>query len=122
MVEPGLTDKYRVERVDGRPIEWCFVLEVQDPLARMAITHYAVLARGAGKEQLAQDLFNILHEYAEKMKVPPEQERIKWVRCWACGGSGWTQDEYGDVSCSVCQERGELLVPADTEHTGTDEV
>jgi len=115
MVEPGLTDKYRVERVDGRPIEFCFVLEIQDPLARMAIAHYAVLARGANKERLAQDLCNILCEYAEKTQVPPEQERTRWVRCWACGGSGQTQDRYGVVPCTVCNTRGELLATTPEE-------
>jgi hypothetical protein len=60
----GLHQKYRVERIDGRdkpggdkPGARYFVLDyAHDPLAHTALGFYAVLAREAGYEALADDL------------------------------------------------------------------
>lgn len=52
----GLIDKYRVERTDGKPVNWCFVLEDKDPLAIPALRAYAEAAKAAGYEALWGDL------------------------------------------------------------------
>src|SRR5687767_1041244 len=52
----GLIHKYRVERVDKKPVAWCFVLEGKDPLAIPALRAYALAARAKGYVPLADDL------------------------------------------------------------------
>lgn len=52
----GLIDKYHVERTDGKPVIWAFVLEDTDPLAIPALLTYADMAEGAGYLDLASDL------------------------------------------------------------------
>jgi hypothetical protein len=52
----GLFDKYRVERRDGRPVTWCFVLEDTDPLIGPALVAYAAVAYEAGYQKLCRDL------------------------------------------------------------------
>lgn len=37
----GLYGKYRVERVDGKPVEWAFVLNDTDPYTPFALLAYA---------------------------------------------------------------------------------
>jgi hypothetical protein len=54
--ERGLFEKYRVERVDGKPVKWSFVLEDTDPLAIPALSAYATAARMAGYGRLSFDL------------------------------------------------------------------
>jgi hypothetical protein len=65
----GLVGKYRVDRVDGKPLAGgCFVLEYGDPLAVAALEAYADAARGAHYLQLARDLDAIvarMKEYGE---------------------------------------------------------
>lgn len=39
--EQGLYGKFRVARVDGRPVEWAFVLENTDPFTPEALLAYA---------------------------------------------------------------------------------
>lgn len=53
----GLTGKYLVERVDGKPVNWCFVLQDTDPLTPVALSAYEGAARAAGYGKLADDLF-----------------------------------------------------------------
>lgn len=52
----GLIGKYHVERTDGKPVEWCFVLQDTDPLAIPALIAYADAAEAAGYGPLAADL------------------------------------------------------------------
>ena len=52
----GLIRKYDVQRVDGRSVQWCFVLEDTDPLAAVALRAYAEAAEEAGYRELAGDL------------------------------------------------------------------
>ncbi|HXG72808.1 MAG TPA: hypothetical protein VNJ04_19610 [Gemmatimonadaceae bacterium] len=56
MSEQGLYRMYRVERTDGKPLGWCFVLQDTDPLAIPALLAYAAAARKAGNASLADDL------------------------------------------------------------------
>jgi hypothetical protein len=58
----GLTKKYEVIRADGKPVEWCFVLEDKDPLAIPALESYARAAMQAGYERLATDLLDKVDE------------------------------------------------------------
>jgi len=52
----GLIEKYRVERTDGKPVRWCFVLEDTDPLAVPALQAYAKAAEDSGYRSLAVQL------------------------------------------------------------------
>lgn len=52
----GLIEKYQVERTDGKPVRWCFVLEDTDPLAPAALRAYASVAEAIGYVELAYDL------------------------------------------------------------------
>lgn len=63
MSDRGLYGKYEVKRRDGKPVNWCFVLEIHDPLARIALAVYAGLAVHKGKLKLAEDLYAILDAY-----------------------------------------------------------
>jgi len=65
----GVYEKYRVERVDGKPIEWCFVLEIGDLLARQTLREYVRLSAIAGKGNLASDLEALLDEYEAEAGV-----------------------------------------------------
>lgn len=51
----GLYDKYRVHKVNGKPVGECFVLEKHDPLALPALRAYAEYC-AAGYPQLSADL------------------------------------------------------------------
>lgn len=56
----GLKHKYNVERVDGEPVGFCFVLEPErDPYARAALRNYAISVAEAYPE-LANDLMRVL--------------------------------------------------------------
>ncbi len=58
----GLYGKYKVARVDGKPIGFCFVLEPEkDPIARTALQTYA---EATPNEQLREDLLAVLEELA----------------------------------------------------------
>jgi len=64
--EKGLFHKYYVERVDGKPMGFAFVLEpARDPMAAEALSLYAVLADEAGYKELAKDLHAILKRIKE---------------------------------------------------------
>jgi len=58
----GLIGKYRVERVDGKPVKWSFTLEDKDPLALPALKAYSQQARAAGYTALANDLDEKIRE------------------------------------------------------------
>lgn len=61
----GLYDKYRIERVDGRPLDRTFVLEIDtDPHARVALKAYRDSIHGYNeKPALEADINGILNEY-----------------------------------------------------------
>lgn len=59
----GLYPKYVVERTDGRPIEWCFVLELDDPKAGAALMAYADMCESADNLELATELRVRVREY-----------------------------------------------------------
>ena len=61
----GLYDRYSVERRDGRPVTWCFVLEDTDPLIGPALVAYAATAYAAGYERLCRDLVRKLNSLGE---------------------------------------------------------
>ena len=52
----GVVRKYEVKRVDGRSVNWCFVLEDTDPLAPFALEAYADAAERHGYIPLASEL------------------------------------------------------------------
>lgn len=71
----GLFQKYVVERVDGRPVEWAFVLEATDPITPFALGAYASEARRRGYHTLADDLKAKAREIEDVLwPVVPEQE------------------------------------------------
>ena len=79
----GLIDKYRVERRDGRPVTWCFVLEDRDPLIGPALVAYAAVAYEAGYEKLCRDLvrkLNALGELPGMPKMTDECDRCEHER------------------------------------------
>lgn len=61
MNERGLYEKYRVTRTDGRPIDWCFVLEpYRDPAARAALRAYRAATHN---DALGRDIDNVLRVF-----------------------------------------------------------
>lgn len=78
--ETGLYDKYKVERVDGKPLKGgCIVLEWGDPLARPGIRAFADAVGAAGYHDLARDLYNTLEAWDGRIpfyKVEPGTEFI----------------------------------------------
>ncbi len=64
--EEGLYGKYRVERVDGKPMPaGCIVMEWKDPSARRAIRTFSDCVKKAGYLQLSDDLDKRLEAYSE---------------------------------------------------------
>jgi hypothetical protein len=64
--ERGLYDKYKVERLDGKPIEkGCIVLEWSDRLARAGIKAFAAAVTSAGYLRLGNDLKTKLRDYGD---------------------------------------------------------
>lgn len=63
----GLIGKYHVERVDGKPVEWAFVLQDTDPLTPIALRAYAE-ACAADYPLLARDLTT----KADELSPPPK--------------------------------------------------
>lgn len=59
--EQGLYGKFRVARVDGRPVEWAFVLENTDPFTPEALLAYARACEN-DYPALAYDLRRIAYE------------------------------------------------------------
>lgn len=62
----GLIDKYYVERHDGKPVAWCFVLEDRDPLTPAGLVAYAAVAWEAGYRRLHADLVAKIAELQEQ--------------------------------------------------------
>lgn len=58
----GLYGKYRVEKVNGKPVGECFVLEEHDPLALPALRAYAE-ACAAAYPPLAADLIAMANRW-----------------------------------------------------------
>ncbi len=58
----GMYPKYRVEKLNGKPVGPCFVLEFKDPHARAAIRAYAESCQDE-YPQLAADLLKALDPY-----------------------------------------------------------
>lgn len=54
--EEGLKRKYFVQRVDGREVEWAFVLNFTDPFAIPALECYRDIMQKVGYTALAVDL------------------------------------------------------------------
>lgn len=52
----GLGNKYEVRRLDGRAVNWCFVLQDTDPFAIAALTAYYMQAEAYSYDALADDL------------------------------------------------------------------
>jgi hypothetical protein len=52
----GIVPKYHVERLDGTPVGWCFVLQDTDPLAVPALLAYADAALESGYQALHEEL------------------------------------------------------------------
>lgn len=62
----GLYGKYKVERMDRKPISWCFVLEPErDPHALVALAAYADSVVEDGYEALATDIRLIIDSMQE---------------------------------------------------------
>lgn len=90
----GLIEKYRVERVDGKPVGWSFVLEDKDPLTPIALRAYAAAAYVAGYHQLSSDL----HDKANALDA--ERARLAWVA--SCGIEDPSKQPCWH--CAVCDE------------------
>ncbi|MEQ9223855.1 MAG: hypothetical protein RJQ08_11040 [Salinisphaeraceae bacterium] len=54
--EQGLIENYRVERVDGKPVGPCIVLEMSDPNSGPAIRAWADTVEADGYHRLADDV------------------------------------------------------------------
>ena len=52
----GLYEKYRVDRVDGKPLGRCIVLELKDPNSWNALLEWADSVAIDGYENLAEDV------------------------------------------------------------------
>lgn len=62
--ENGFYGKYRVERIDGKPItKGCVVMEFKDPNGRAGIKAFSKAVRADGYDILANDLDDILSGY-----------------------------------------------------------
>lgn len=94
----GLIGKYRVERVDGKPVDWCFVLQDTDPLAIPALQAYSQEARRKGYGPLADDLDAKLIELRERHPYQPYTFQSTCAICETVIGGD------GDV-CSRCAQR-----------------
>lgn len=70
--EQGLFRKYYVTRVDGKPVDWCFVLQDTDPLALFGLHAYALAARRAGYTALADDLYAKITELEARHNAAAE--------------------------------------------------
>jgi hypothetical protein len=58
----GIYDKYEV-RKNGEPVEdWCFILEIDDPVARQAMLKYA---EETDNEKLTKDLREIVDQWGQ---------------------------------------------------------
>lgn len=67
MKTKGLFQKYKVSRVDGKPIsDGCIVMEWKDRNARQAIHAFARAMEESGYKQLAMDLDSRLADYGFK--------------------------------------------------------
>ena len=87
----GLFDKYEVDRNDGKPIKWCFVLEDKDPLAPKVLEMYAMYRRAHGCVALADDLDEKAAAIRESM------------RCEACGVLSYDDTAgWGGEDCDLC--------------------
>lgn len=64
--EEGLKHKYHVERVDGKPLGQCIVLEFDDPNAWPALTVWAETVRANGYERLSDDVHHLLSRSMER--------------------------------------------------------
>lgn len=71
----GLYAKYNVERVDGKPVDDCFVMELRDANARAALRTYIDAVKKNGYEMLAVDIEKKLSTWADPIaqKKPPEK-------------------------------------------------
>lgn len=61
----GLYGKYRVEKVNGKPVGECFVLEQHDPYAAIALLAYAEACKDE-YAPLALDLIEMAHAWSDK--------------------------------------------------------
>ncbi len=62
----GSYRKYNVERVDGKPVKDCFVLELKDPIARKGLQAWAEALIAADYINLALDVAFLIDEYEKK--------------------------------------------------------
>jgi hypothetical protein len=64
----GLYQKYIVERVDGKPVDYCIVLELKDQNTWPAMLKFAETTRAAGYEALADDIEKMV-SYARARQI-----------------------------------------------------
>lgn len=83
--ERGLYAKYRVEKINGKPVGECFVLEAHDPNAIPALRAYAQACEGEFAT-LAADLAAMADRW--------EAEHLPRIRCMACGRERTIRDAY----------------------------
>jgi hypothetical protein len=105
----GLIEKYRVERVDGKPVAWCFVLEDKDPLALAALAAYAAMAYEAGYLRLHRDLVRKVQELSDR----PESLSMD-DECDRCGhprGSHYITFNGQTLGCSEVDASNEGAEP-----------
>jgi hypothetical protein len=98
----GLIRKYEVSRVDGKAVEWCFVLEYRDPLIGPALVAYAAMAYEAGYARLHRDLVKKIHDLAER----PEALKMTDI-CDRCEHPRGTHFITFDAQVLGCFERDE---------------
>lgn len=58
MDKQGLYKKYNVERADGKPIEWCFVLDKKDPAIEPILRKIIECYLRDDRKALAMDLID----------------------------------------------------------------
>ena len=79
----GLCMKYRVERLDGKPMpEGCIVLEWRDKNALSAIAEFSRSVRAAGYAPLADDLDKQLADKGYRPCADRTEELVKRLREW----------------------------------------
>ena len=68
----GFYKKYNVERLDGKPIKNCVVLEFDDPNARIGISAFSKAVRADGYIKLANNLDTLLQYFEDDLWLRQE--------------------------------------------------
>ncbi|QRY64830.1 hypothetical protein JVX90_00135 [Gordonia sp. PDNC005] len=99
----GLTGKYRVERIDGKPVDWAFVLQDTDPFTPVALLAYAGACEGSypalarDLRQKAADLQNAAEQDAAREALIDKAARVMHAN------ADLVHDDWDTLSASARQ-------------------